>query len=159
MRTKRPETSTRGDYGGIFPRMTLLRAMALVATVALAHPRVGVSAPASPCDLVTGGVYVGTYTCAQGDTEMRLTITDVDGPRTLAQGDFYHAPSGTRGSYRLRGVCIGRTRRLLLSPAGWVDQPPGYRMVGMSGTVTPGGAAFFGRMNAAECGGFSFARQ
>lgn len=139
--------------------MKTLRAMALVATMALAHPGVSSGAPTSPCDLVAGRVYVGTYVCPQGPTQMRLTITDVDGPRTTAQGDFFHAPTGTRGSYRLRGVCLAQTRRLLLSPNGWIDQPPGYTMVGMSGTVAPGGAAFYGRMNARTCGEFNFVRQ
>lgn len=139
--------------------MNTLRGLALVGVMALMHPRESLGAPTSPCGLVTGQVYVGTYVCAQGPTQMRLTISDVDGARTMAVGDFFHPPTNTRGSYRLRGFCLPRTRRLLFMPAGWIDQPPGYTMVGMSGTLGPGNANYFGRMSSSACGGFSLARQ
>lgn len=139
--------------------MNTLRGLALVGVMALMHPRESLGAPSSPCGLVTGQVFVGTYVCAQGATQMRLTIADVDGARTMAVGDFFHPGTNTRGSYRLRGFCLTRTRRLLLLPAGWIDQPPGYMMVGMSGTLGPGNMSYAGRMSHSACGEFSYVRQ
>lgn len=118
-----------------------------------------VAAPPSGCGILPGSSYEGQYVCAQGQTAMSLTVVDVEGARVQFRGDFYHAGTDTRGAYLLRGYCNERTRRLVLIPTGWVQQPPGYIMVGMSGVVGVGGRTFSGRMLHRSCGEFSFARR
>lgn len=117
------------------------------------------AAPPSGCGIVPNSVYVGRYFCAQGWTDMTLTVVDVEGPRVQMRGDFAHAGTGVRGSYLLRGSCFPRTQRMVLIPQGWVQQPPGYIMVGLSGTVMASGQGFTGRMLHRSCGEFTFNRQ
>lgn len=117
------------------------------------------AAPPSGCGIANNSMYVGRYLCAQGWTDMTLTVVDVEGNRVQMRGDFVHAASNTRGSYLLRGFCLPRTRRMLLSPQAWVQRPPGYMMVGMTGSLSPDGRLFSGRMRNSSCGDFSFTRQ
>lgn len=117
------------------------------------------AAPPSGCGIMPNTTYVGRYFCAQGWTDMTLSVVDVEGPRVRMQGTFRHGPTGTQGAYLLRGFCFPSTQRMVLSPQGWVQQPPGYMMVGMSGTVSNGGQAFTGRMLHRSCGEFTFTRQ
>lgn len=117
------------------------------------------AAPASGCGILPNSVYVGQYLCAQGWTAMTLTVTDVEGPRVQMRGDFSHGETGVRGAYMLRGSCSPTTQRMLLLPQGWVQQPAGYIMVGMSGAVAEGGRSFSGRMLHQGCGQFAFTRR
>ena len=87
-----------------------------------------------------------------------LTVVDVEGPRVRIQGTFQHAPTGTQGSYLMRGNCSPSNGRMTLIPQAWVQQPPGYIMVGLSGVVTNNGQSFTGRMLHRSCGEFTFSR-
>lgn len=117
------------------------------------------AAPPSGCGIIPNSVYVGRYLCAQGWTDMTLTVADVEGPRVQIRGDFAHGSTGVRGSYMLRGTCYPHNQRMLLFPQRWVQQPPGYIMVGMSGAVAAGGQSFTGRMLNRDCGAFTFTRR
>lgn len=117
------------------------------------------AAPPSGCGILPNSQYTGRYLCAQGWTDMTLTVIDVEGNRVRMQGEFHHAASNTTGAYLLRGFCFPSSRRMVLSPQAWVRQPPGYTMVGMSGFVTNNGQSFAGRMTNRSCGDFTFTRQ
>lgn len=116
------------------------------------------AAPPSGCGILPNTSYAGRYLCAQGWTDMTLTVVDVEGPRVQMRGDFFHPGTGVRGAYLLRGTCLPRTQRMTLVPQAWVQQPQGYIMVGMSGVVTGNGQAYTGRMLHRSCGEFTFAR-
>lgn len=117
------------------------------------------AAPPSGCGILPGSTYVGRYFCAQGWTDMSLRVVDVEGPRVRIQGTFRHGATGTQGSYLLRGFCLPSTQRMVLSPQAWVQQPPGYIMVGLSGMVANNGQTYTGRMLHRTCGDFQFTRQ
>src|SRR6202035_768816 len=80
------------------------------------------------------GVWTGTYDCSQGLTGVRLTITGANGGALVATVDFYPVatnPSVAEGSYELVGT-YSAADGLVLHPDYWVDEPPGYEMVGLS---------------------------
>jgi hypothetical protein len=86
----------------------------------------------TPSDFV--GTWVGSYTCAQGLTGLRLVIQPGTGNRLGATFNFYAVPSNPSvpsGSFAMTGF---------FDPAGvfldqdhWIKQPPGYGMVNLAG--------------------------
>lgn len=103
-------------------------------------------APPSANPFRRGDAWRGSYVCSQGPTSMVLRITGVRGNRIDATFDFDHRPSRTSGSFRMSGRFEPSTRRLVLNPRQWIRQPPGWRTVGMSGRVDPGGRTYGGRI-------------
>jgi hypothetical protein len=117
-----------------------------------------VAAPASPPlaaknPFASGQSWTGTYTCAQGDTELTIEITKVDALRVSAIFEFLHDASGASGSYELEGAFEPVARRLSLRPGKWVKQPKGYASVGLTGTVA--GDLYQGNIDYSGCGAFS----
>ena len=144
----------------MLPRMrTPLPLFALTLCIGGGAASTSWAAPPSGCGITPNSTYVGRYFCAQGWTDMTLSVVDVEGPRVRMQGTFRHAGTGVQGAYLLRGFCFPTSRRMVLSPQAWVQQPPGYIMVGMSGLVSGEGQAFTGRMLHRSCGAFTFTRQ
>jgi hypothetical protein len=81
------------------------------------------------------GTWEGTYTCSQGETDLRLTLVDVNGG--AVDGFFAFAPprgGGAAGSYRVTGTHSDGT--LTLEGLDWVDQPAGFDMVGLQAEVS-----------------------
>ena len=81
------------------------------------------------------GVWTGTYTCNQGLSGVRLTITGAGGDTVRATAEFYAVPSNPGvpdGSYVLTGN-YSASGGLVLIPDYWINQPAGYEMVGLSG--------------------------
>jgi hypothetical protein len=76
------------------------------------------------------GVWEGGYICAQGRTDVTLTMEAVRGNGVEALFEFYAAaenPDVPSGSYRLAGVWA--EGGIHLEGVEWVEQPPGYIMV------------------------------
>ena len=79
-------------------------------------------------------MWTGTYDCSSGLTGVRLTITGPNGGALMATVDFYPVstnPGVAEGSYELVGR-YSRTDGLVLNPDYWIDEPAGYKMVGLS---------------------------
>ena len=120
------------------------------------------SAPAR--SLATGQIWRGSYRCAQGVTPLTLEVTDVahaeretpygDGKFATAVFRFGGQGSGLpSGSYNMEGAIL-EDGTIRLDPQGWIHQPPGYHMVGLSGAVGAAGR-FSGRILDASCSGFA----
>ena len=113
--------------------------------------------------LVHGGdKFVGTYTCRQGITSMTLTVDDVgpvaDEVNVDARFEFHYESSspsddaiGIDGSYRMRGKLDAKTRRLVLKPDAWIEEPKGWVMVGVRGVVGKNGEKYEGTIEGAGC--------
>jgi len=91
---------------------------------------------------ILSGTWTGTYTCSQGETGLRLIMRAGSDDQVSATFDFYPLPSNPgvpsgsfamTGSYSAAGV--------ILTPAHWISQPPGYEMVGLDGHLTAGNQA------------------
>jgi hypothetical protein len=100
---------------------------------------------ASHAPLDRGDRLSGHYVCAQGRTELTLVVEDLDGDDVSALFEFdypggggSHAPAS--GSFRMRGSVDRDSRALRLDGETWVEQPEGYAMVGLVGTVSKSGS-------------------
>lgn len=88
----------------------------------------------------------GHYWCAQGRTELTLVIEDVDGDAVSGIFEFDYPGGGTtdpaNGSFRVRGAIESNpsARTVHLDGVGWIEQPDGYMMVGLVGTVSKTGS-------------------
>ena len=105
------------------------------------------------------GVWSGTYTCSQGLTGMRLTITGSGGDTVKATVEFYPVasnPGVPDGSYALTGN-YSASSGLVLIPDHWINEPPGYAMVGLSGPP-PDGSSMHGTIQQTGCTTFSVTR-
>jgi len=114
------------------------------------------TAPAQPAVV---GVWTGTYTCNQGLTGMRMTVTDAGGDTVRATLDFYAVasnPDVPDGSYVLTGT-YSQSKGLVLVPDHWISQPDGYVMVGLSGPP-PSGSSMQGTVQDSNCSTFSVTR-
>lgn len=102
------------------------------------------------------GVWSGTYTCNQGLTGIKMTITGPSDNNLQATVDFYPVssnPGVPNGSYVMTGN-YSSSGGLVLTPDHWIDQPPGYQMVGFS-SPGPSGSSMEGTVQADGCTTFS----
>jgi hypothetical protein len=100
-----------------------------------------------------GQQWVGTYQCAQGETDLVLRIVRVQGTRVAAVFEFEHADTGAAGAFELHGEVEPATREVVLAPGAWRTRPPNYVSVGLRGRVD--GERFRGRVDHPSCGEFS----
>lgn len=107
-----------------------------------------------------GDRFVGTYVCGQGTTKLTIWIDDVGaGDEEMsveARFEFLYDgdqnAEDVHGAYRMRGTFEAKTRRLVLSPEGWVgEEPPGYVMVGVRGTLGRSGDSYSGTVQGPSC--------
>ncbi len=85
---------------------------------------------------VLTGTWEGSYTCAQGETGLRLTMTAREDGSVDAQFAFFALPANPNvpsGSFSM----VGSHARegLTLTQSRWIDQPPGYAMIDLNGDV------------------------
>lgn len=130
-------------------------AVALTLPLSLAVPQAAQAA--SRID----GTWKGGYDCAQGTTQLTLTLKD-SGNGDLT-GDFQFRVGEVYGSYRLKGV-ITSNGELKLNPTTWITRPEGYEMVGLAGRAYDRSSegkpdALYGDVTEAGCGKFAVERQ
>ncbi|HTR51122.1 MAG TPA: hypothetical protein VMJ10_10485 [Kofleriaceae bacterium] len=101
----------------------------------------------------------GTYTCAQGLTGVNLTIDAHCKDDTCALvaifefGEIKENPGVPHGSFRMVGESKGN--EVTLRPDKWIEQPPGWIMVGVTATRNPKEHTLIGRMDHPSCGDIS----
>jgi len=122
--------------------------LALLGAFGIAAAQVSRTAPAA-------SVWRGAYMCAQGETNLILTIESAGGSNVIAVFAFA-APDGARGSFQLSGR-LASDGRLQLAPSRWINRPPGYDMVGLTGRLN--GDTLSGRIDNPACGAFSVRRE
>ncbi|WP_437592116.1 hypothetical protein [Sorangium sp. So ce1000] len=98
--------------------------------------------------------WIGDYDCPQGTTEMTFRILQVDGDRIKAVFVFHHAESGASGKYLMSGRYDAETRTASFTPGAWLERPPNYVTVGMTGDLAFDGSLFAGRIEYPDCGAF-----
>ena len=115
--------------------------------------------PATSAAAAVAGLWTGTYTCNQGLTGVRLTITPSGGSAVRAVAEFYPLasnPGTATGSYELSGS-YAPDSGLVLTPAYWISEPPGYVMVSLS-APPPTGNSMQGTVEGPNCTTFSLTR-
>lgn len=109
------------------------------------------------------GEWRGKYGCSQGITGITLTVESQGGADVAATFEFYAVPENPgvpSGSYRMAGTY--ENGRLLLEGVEWIEQPPGYGMVGYESNTDLGidPNRIFGTVTgAASCNVFEMRRQ
>lgn len=120
----------------------------------------GARSRAAPADAPfdRGDRFAGHYVCAQGRTELTLVIEDLDGTEVSAIFEFdypggpgNHMPAS--GSFRMHGSVDPRSGAVHLDGVRWIEQPDGYAMVGLVGTVSKTGS-ISGTVKGAGCSNF-----
>jgi hypothetical protein len=100
-----------------------------------------------------GQTWIGRYFCAQGETTLLFHVTHVEGLEIDAIFDFHHDASGADGAYRMSGRWDPSSGSVTMTPGQWLQQPPRYIGVGMTGRVS--GARFTGKIDEPSCRDFS----
>lgn len=117
--------------------------------------------PAQPADSnpqkAINGVYVGTYTCAKGPTDMKLTLSAPEYGLLTATLTFY-LPPGSRNkayTYSLNGQFDPASGKFNLNPLKWeTPAPPNYLMSGLKGIFDPQATKVSGIVDYTGCGRF-----
>jgi hypothetical protein len=101
------------------------------------------------------GHFEGTYVCTQGETSMQLDTRAAVGGVLVAVMSFGGEANRPRGRYTLAGNWTGNTFRL--APDKWLEQPAGYVMTAISGSLE--GGAITGKVESPRCGAMSLQRR
>ena len=102
----------------------------------------GVASNGSPFE--RGDRLSGHYMCSQGRTELTLFVEDIEGDDVSVIFEFDYpgggASSPAGGSFRMHGSFDAQSRAIRLDGDRWLEQPDGYVMVGLVGTVSKTGS-------------------
>jgi hypothetical protein len=110
-------------------------------------------------------VWIGSYTCPQGITALRLSIEARSSGEAEATFEFGPHPNNKnlpRGEYRMTGTVRLLPRgqlRVKLVPDRWITQPDGWTMTGLSATSDLEQQQLEGRIDAEVCGELSAKRE
>lgn len=110
-------------------------------------------------------VWIGSYTCPQGLTSLRLSIEARGSGEAVATFEFGPHPDNRnlpRGEYLMTGTVRLLPRghlRMKLVPDRWVTQPDGWTMTGLTATSDLEQRTLDGRIDAAACGALSARRE
>jgi hypothetical protein len=110
-------------------------------------------------------VWVGSYTCPQGVTSLRLTIEARSGGAAVATFEFGPHPDNRdlpRGEYRMKGTVrlLARDQlRVKLVPDRWITQPDGWTMTGLTATSDLEQQTLEGRIDSPACGELTAKRE
>jgi hypothetical protein len=109
-------------------------------------------------------VWKGSYTCAQGDTNLVLRIRTVsESPVETELGkalgitavfDFDHNNRSAAGAFYVSGRYYLESGATTFDPGEWIRQPSGYTAVGMDGLVSRDGKYFSGKILFSGCRNF-----
>lgn len=101
------------------------------------------------------GVWVGTYTCAQGETGLELTVED-SGRTEFAFHPLANNPEAKSGKYEMRASVQGE--KVEFDQVRWIERPGDYGMVDLVATrVQP--STMRGNVSAAGCTTFQVERK
>lgn len=119
--------------------------VARAVTTTSAAPTSRVRRASTDAPFERGDRLTGHYVCAQGRTELTLVIEDVDGDEVGALFEFDYPGGGganapASGSFRMRGSIDPASRAVRLEADRWIEQPDGYAMVGLVGSVSKSGS-------------------
>lgn len=116
-------------------------------------PASSTSNPAATVD----GVYTGTYTCAKGPTDLKLTLKAPEYGLLTGTFTFYLPPGSHAKAYTfsLNGHFDPKSGNFNLNPLKWEGpEPPNYMMVGLKGAVDVQAGKVSGVIDYSGCGRF-----
>ena len=150
-RTINPGTASRTQ-----PARLMFLAVMVTAFLLIGH--LAASAQQSPN---MAGNWSGTYTCAQGLTDLRLAIFQTTASRVTAVFKFSANstnPGVPSGRYWMSGTYRRRSGKIVLRPSRWIKRPANYIMVGLAGDVENNHASISGTVLNSNCSAFTVSR-
>jgi hypothetical protein len=120
------------------------------------RPSLPANAAASPKNSIDGD-YVGTYTCAKGPTDLKLTLKAPEYGLLTGTFTFYLPPGSHTKAYTfsLNGHFDPKSGSFNLNPLKWeTPAPPNYMMVGLKGAVDANAGRVSGVVDYTGCGRF-----
>lgn len=129
-----------------------LGGLALLALLPLLLPGCASQSPVS-----IAGQWLGAYTCSDGLTGLTLDIGEPLGEHVPATFSFYALPSNPNvpsGRFWMGGS-FSDNERLVLTAGGWMEQPPGYELLDLDGTLSNDRQTYSGIvLGSTDCTGF-----
>jgi hypothetical protein len=115
------------------------------------------SACASRSPESIAGQWRGAYMCGDGLIGLTLDIGEPLGEHVPATFTFYAVPSNPgvpNGSFWMGGSFSG-SERLVLNAGGWLEQPTGYELLDLDGTLSADRRTYSGHVvGSPDCTGF-----
>ena len=105
------------------------------------------------------GDWIGSYTCSAGRSGLTLSLK-VTGPGEM-EGVFKFRIGGAvpaAGSYKMQGTFDVNTSSISLHGVSWIEQPPGYVMVDLSGTLDNAGRVINAKVLYPSCSDFKVSK-
>jgi hypothetical protein len=121
--------------------------------------RVDAELPATANPFARHRVWRGRYFCVQGETDLVLRVREARGNEVVAVFEFDHPPTHVRGAYVVAGTYDPYERVLDLEPVKWLERPPDYVMVGLSGAFEGDDHEYEGHVAHDACGSFSLSAE
>jgi hypothetical protein len=121
------------------------------------HASSAVATPPPNSENAVNGVYIGTYTCAKGPTDLKLTLDAPEYGLLRATFTFYLPPGSHSKAYTfsLNGQFNPTSGNFTLNPLKWeTPASPNYMMVGLKGAVDAKAGKVTGIVDYSGCGRF-----
>ncbi len=153
----------KNEFSTILPMSSHRRCARVICLAALVYGFfLVVPSPASAQRLPNmAGNWSGTYTCAQGLTDLRLAIFQTSASRVTAIFKFSANstnPDVPAGRYWMSGTYHRRSGKIVLRPKRWIKRPANYIMVGLTGDVADGNGSISGTVLDSRCSTFTVSR-
>jgi hypothetical protein len=108
------------------------------------------------CEVPEGmSSWSGAYTCSQGLTKLDLTIhrnATTNGLAAVFSFSPHPAnPGGSSGSFSMGGTYDPSAQAVDLDQVAWIDEPPGYSMVDLTGQFDPAMQRISGEVQFSGC--------
>jgi hypothetical protein len=130
--------------------MLLRMVLALVLVVA--------AAPASSQPTMTlTGKWRGSYSCLQGHTGLLITIEGPVGGVFTGEFSFFALddnPKVPKGRFAIAGTYNPESGSVSMNGQHWIEQPPNYVMVDLSGKLSSDGRSIDGKVEYEGCTSF-----
>lgn len=102
------------------------------------------------------GTWSGSYICAQGRTDVIMTLRARNNGAVSGVMSFNSRNDGAKGAYALEGS-VRQSGRITLVGSQWRDRPGNYVMVDFDGTIY--GNTMSGSVRGPACSTFKVTRQ
>jgi hypothetical protein len=103
------------------------------------------------------GKWRGSYSCLQGHTGLLLTIEDSVGGVFSGEFAFFPLddnPKVPKGRFAIAGIFNSQSGAVAMKGVHWIEQPPNYLMVDLSGTLSDDGRSIDGKIEFSGCTSF-----
>jgi len=105
------------------------------------------------------GKWKGQYLCAQGLTNLTISLSQIVGSDTTFEGELYFYPHQSnpyvpRGKHTIKATILDDKGGFEISPIKWIVHPKGYTFSQLYGSLVQNGKVIRGMVNNPGCKSF-----